>query len=342
MLALALLGCLMSTGFVLFGLIEESARFHYSLSLILKVFVLRVPEMLYYTLPMSILMGSMLTVARLAADQEWLTLRLLGLSFWRLSLPFLGVATLLSTLGIVLNETLAPTGSYLAQEFVTAAQQGKVRLPRRQFHLFLRELENQQLKHLIYAREAREGVLYDVVVQRFVERQLRFVLQAKTATLEGEQWVFSQGNTLDLQGNQRATFGTYTLALSKALPGLLNARQQPQHMNARQLSRHIHQLQTLGQDTHALIVRWHQKFALPLAAIPFALLGIILGSRTVRSRSQGLGVSLLLVFGYYLIMSLGTALGDSGQLQPWLAAWLPHIVLMPIIFMLMQLRNQRG
>ena len=59
LLALTLLGCLMSTGFVLFGLIEESARFQYPLYLIVKVFALRLPEMLYYTLPMAILMASL-------------------------------------------------------------------------------------------------------------------------------------------------------------------------------------------------------------------------------------------------------------------------------------------
>lgn len=345
LLALALLGCLMSTGFVLFGLIEESARFHYSLGLMVKVFVLRLPEMLYYTLPMAMLMGAMLAVAQLANDQEWLSLRLLGLSFWRLLLPFLGLAGLCATGAIALNELWVPSSTEWARHLLVAAQQGQVRLPTQQRHVFVREADDQGLKHLIYAREAREGVLYDVVIQRFVDHQLRFVLQAKQAQLEQGVWRFSQGRTLNLHADQaplQGFFETYTLPLTQALPHLLQAPQSPQEMNASTLKQHIAQLESLGQDTRALQVRWHQKFALPWAAVPFALLGVVLGARTVRTRSQGLGLSLLLVFGYYLLMSLGTALGDSGQWLPLWAAWLPHLVLMPCVLGLVHWRNQRG
>lgn len=344
-LALALLGCLMSTGFVLFGLIEESARFHYSLMLMLKVFVLRLPEMLYYTLPMAMLMGAMLTVAQLANDQEWLSFRLLGLSFWRLVLPFVGFACVCAGGAIALNEGLVPSSSEWSRHLLTAAQQGQVRLPHRQSHVFVRETDAQGLKHLIYAREARDGVLYDVVIQRFEQHQLQFVLQARQASLENGIWQFQQGRTLTLQPEQaplQGFFTTYTLPLSQALPQLLKGPQSPQEMNARALGEYIVQLQSLGQDTRALQVRWHQKFALPWAALPFALLGVILGARTVRTRSQGLGLSLVLVFGYYLLMSLGTALGDSGQWTPLWAAWLPHLVLMPCLLGLVHWRNQRG
>lgn len=349
LLALTLLGCLMSTGFVLFGLIEESARFQYPLYLIVKVFALRLPEMLYYTLPMAILMGSMLAVARLAADHEWLTLRLLGWSFWRLLVPFVGFACAAVILSVVLNETLVPSGNFWARTLLTAAQHDEIRLPQDQDHLFLRETDAEGLKHLIYAHKAREGVLYDVVIQRFEAHQLRFVIQAKEARLEGGVWRFLQGRTLTLdsqwspeQPPLQATFDEYQFPLSQALPSFLAERRQPQEMNARDLYQHIQTLQSLGQNTRALQVRWQQKFALPAAAIPFVFLGVILGARTVRSRSQGLGLSLVLVFGYYLLMSLGTAMGDSGQWPPFWAAWLPHLVLMPIVLGLVQWRNQRG
>lgn len=344
-LALALLGCLMSTGFVLFGLIEESARFQYPMSLVLNVFLLRLPEMLYYTLPMATLMGAMLAVSRLASDHEWLSLRLLGLSLWRLLLPFVGFACLTTLGSIVLNETLVPSGNAWARTLLAAAQRGDLKLPYQQSHVLFRETDEQGLKHLIYARESRDGILYDVVIQRFEVQQLRVIIQAKQALLENGVWQLKQGRSLYLQPDTSPTqflFRLYTLPLSAALPGVLQERRQPQEMNAKELRQHIGALEQLGQDATALRVRWHQRFALPAAALPFVVLGVVLGARTVRSRSQSLGFSLLLVFGYYLIMSLGTALGDSHTLPALWAAWLPHVILFPLLLVLVQWRNQRG
>ena len=81
--ALTVLGSLMTTGFVLFGLIEESARFHYPVGLMVQIMLLRLPEMLFYTLPMAALLATLLAVARLSGDQELLILRITGMSFWR-------------------------------------------------------------------------------------------------------------------------------------------------------------------------------------------------------------------------------------------------------------------
>jgi lipopolysaccharide export system permease protein len=345
LLALALLGCLMSTGFVLFGLIEESARFQYPMSLVLKVFLLRLPEMLYYTLPMATLMGAMLAVSRLASDHEWMSLRLLGWNLWRLLLPFVAFACLTTASSVLLNETLVPSGNGWARALLAAAQRGDIKLPYQQSHILFRETDDQGLKHLIYARESRDGVLYDVVIQRFEAQQLRVIIQAKQALLRKGVWQLKQGRSLYLQPNASPTqflFRLYTLPLSEALPGVLQERRQPQEMNARELSQHIDALEQLGQDATALRVRWHQKFALPAASLPFVVLGVVLGARTVRSRSQSLGFSLLLVFGYYLMMSLGTALGDSHRLPAIGAAWLPHLMLFPVLLGLVQWRNQRG
>lgn len=44
-------------------------------------------------------------------------------------------------------------------------------------------------------------------------------------------------------------------------------------------------------------------------------------SRT--SRSQGFGISVLLIFGYYLMSFIFSSLGIKGTLFPFVAAWAP-------------------
>jgi len=38
-----------------------------------------------------------------------------------------------------------------------------------------------------------------------------------------------------------------------------------------------------------------------------------------------LGLSVVVVFGYYVVMSFSRAFGEGGYLNPVLAAWLPNI-----------------
>ncbi|MEZ0373776.1 MAG: LptF/LptG family permease, partial [Candidatus Sericytochromatia bacterium] len=342
--ALVVLGSLMTTGFVLFGLIEDSARFHYPLALMLQIMLLRLPEMLFYTLPMAALLATLLAVARLSADQELLILRIHGMSFWRFGAPFLTASLAIALAAIALNETLVPPSAWLARQLLHQARSGEPLSLPRQEHLLFRDLGPEGLRHLVYARATDGRQLQGVVVQVFERQQLRAVLLAETARYTAGSWLFSHGSLLELRpGSEqilRASFSSYELNLPETLQSLIREARQPLELNLHELAGHIRSLESLGQPVAALQVRWHQKLAIPLAALVFCALGLVLGARTLRSASQGLGLSLMIVFLYYLLMSLGTALGDGAQIPAWLGAWLPHLITLPLAIALMERRNR--
>ncbi|MEO1131709.1 MAG: LptF/LptG family permease, partial [Cyanobacteria bacterium J06639_1] len=71
----------------------------------------------------------------------------------------------------------------------------------------------------------------------------------------------------------------------------------------------------------------HEKYSIPFVCLTFALVGAPLGLRPQRTSSSiGLGLSVLIIFGYYLAMFISQALGQVGALGPAIAAWLPNIV----------------
>ena len=63
-----------------------------------------------------------------------------------------------------------------------------------------------------------------------------------------------------------------------------------------------------------LRVRIQEKFSFPMACIVFGLIGSSLGARpgSRTSRSQGFGVSILLILGYYALSVSFSSLGVSG------------------------------
>jgi lipopolysaccharide export system permease protein len=75
-------------------------------------------------------------------------------------------------------------------------------------------------------------------------------------------------------------------------------------------------------------VRIQEKFAFPTICLVFGLIGSSLGVRpnSRTSRGQGFGISVLLIFGYYLMSFVFSSLGIKGTLLPVLAAWMPVVI----------------
>jgi lipopolysaccharide export LptBFGC system permease protein LptF len=75
-------------------------------------------------------------------------------------------------------------------------------------------------------------------------------------------------------------------------------------------------------------VELHRKLSIPFACLVFAALGVPLGIQPSRAvHSRGFSVSLILIFSYYLLMTLGQNLGERGALPASVAVWLPNVAL---------------
>jgi lipopolysaccharide export system permease protein len=70
----------------------------------------------------------------------------------------------------------------------------------------------------------------------------------------------------------------------------------------------------------------------------FGLLGSSLGVRpnSKRSRSQGFGLSVVLIFSYYLVAFSFSAMGVNGALPPLVTAWAPVLIFVLIGLALLQ------
>ena len=86
-------------------------------------------------------------------------------------------------------------------------------------------------------------------------------------------------------------------------------------------------------------VRIQEKFTLPAACLVFGLIGSAFGVRSFSrsSKSQGFGLSVLLIFGYYILSFFSSSLGVKGILTPFIAAWTP--VFISIIVALLLIRR---
>lgn len=91
------------------------------------------------------------------------------------------------------------------------------------------------------------------------------------------------------------------------------------------------QMVSWKRNIASYLVEIHKKNSLPVAAVVFVLIGSALGILVRRSgASIGIGLSIGFFTLYYLFLIGGESMGDRMLIEPWLAMWLPNIVLGPL------------
>lgn len=98
-------------------LVESGAPATIVIDFILQV----IPFSLTFTVPWGFLTAVLLVYGRLAADNELTSMRMAGLSLWRLSVPAIGMGIVLSGLCYYINIDVAPKGKNAMSELVMKA-----------------------------------------------------------------------------------------------------------------------------------------------------------------------------------------------------------------------------
>ena len=99
-------------------------------------------------------------------------------------------------------------------------------------------------------------------------------------------------------------------------------------MTIAELRARIAQHESEGISTHNQWMAIHRKFAIPVACLVFGVIGLALGATNRRDGAFGsFGFGLVVVFAYYVPMYLFPQMTKGGYLPPWLAVWLPNMLL---------------
>ena len=96
-------------------------------------------------------------------------------------------------------------------------------------------------------------------------------------------------------------------------------------MTIKEIRQQIKAMEATGGKITEWQMEMYQRFTIPVASFIFALVGAPLGLQKQRSSSSiGFGISVLVIFIYYGVMTLSGALGKGGAIPPLLAAWIPN------------------
>ncbi len=326
---------------VVFELVRRVAESGLPVLEALKVLLLRLPSFLVLSFPMATLMATLLAYSRLSGSSELTALRSVGVSTRRMVLPAMALALAMTLLTFVFNDVIVPRANLAATISLQRALGKAIATEESDNTLYSRFGKVQQtegksdrvLTHIFYAKQFIKGVMYDVTLIDFSRPDYRQMLTAKFGKWNESEgmWEFNDGRTTNIDiatgSTTSARFDRYFYPFSQdpiqvaKLPTDASTMTVGQALTAERLLQEANN----SKEARRLRVRIQEKFAFPAICLVFGLIGSSLGVRpnSRTSRSQGFGISVLLIFAYYLMSFIFSSLGITGTLSPFLAAWLP-------------------
>ncbi len=293
----------------------------------LRVIALTTPQRAYEALPVSVFIGSLLSLGQLVADNEMTALRAAGIGIWWLSGRLLGVGLVLALATIFVGEKIAPRGMELASDIRRAppegASGGEVR------GLWIRKGDH--YIHLL--RGARRDHLLDVLAYRLdANGALERGLHAKSAQFTDRGWLLRDVRESVIHPDGGITSERHAERIDAILPdaSVLDAMLVPaEEMPMVRLDRYLRYFDGGETDLQAYRFAWWQRLSTPLSCMVVLLLTI--SFTFTQPRGGGLGqrvfIGVVSGIGIYLFNRVGGHFGMLAGLPPGLAAFLPLILL---------------
>ena len=329
----------------LFDLVRQVAEAGLPITVAIEVMALKMPQFVVYSFPMSLLLTGMMTYGKFSADSEIIAFRSCGVSVYRLILPALILSIIVTGITFFFNELLVPTSSQRATTTLTRALKQdkpifkKDNIIQPEYKIVERDGKKEQvLVRLFYAEKFDGKTMTGLTIldKSQADRGLSQILNAESAVWDSTKntWDFSNGTIYliapDASYRNIVTFKHQQLQLPQSpfdLAALDNKN--PDEMSVGESMDYLEQIQITGDRKKILTVAVtiQRKLAFPFVCIVFGLIGSAMGIRPQRSgKATSFGVSVLMIFGYYLMMFIFGALGQAEIISPFLAGWLPNFI----------------
>ncbi len=333
---------------VMFDLIRKIVEFGLPLFLALKVLFFSLPSFLVLSFPMAVLLSTLLAYGKLSSNSELLALKSLGIKTSRIISPAIALSIFMTGLTFYFNDNLVPASNKMAETTLRAGigssfsgEQGKDNIMFSRYGSRINASNkkptkiNTFLTHIFYASWYENNIMEGVTVLDFSREDFQQILKAKTGRFDkkNSSWIFNEGSIVSIAPSGETTniqFKQYTYPFVEGPMELAKVPKDATEMTLKQAIKAEKIYKKTGnlKEVRRIKVRIQEKFTLPFACLVFGLIGSSLGSKSNlrSSKSQGFGLSVILILIYYVLSFIFSSFGVKGILPPIFAAWLPVLI----------------
>ncbi len=295
---------------------------------------LMLPSHLYELLPITVLIGTIFVMARLAQSSEFTILRTSGLGPWLALRTLLTLGLFFVFLTFAVGDYLAPIADKTAQ-LLKSRYQGKVSVGKT--GAWLRERQPYSHYAVNVGALAPDASMRDVRIFEFDNQGfLVSMTEGQNAKFgKDESWLLTNvdhtefktadANATRVDRNHMESFRWPTQISAEMVA---TAVLRPERMGTIDLFQYIQHLQTNGQTAQKYEIQFWKKVFYPLSCLVMVVLALPFAYLHFRSGSVATYVFGGVMAGISFVL-LNNVLGDLGALRgwlPWITAALPGLI----------------
>ena len=305
----------------------------------LELLIYIIPAILAITIPMGFLLSVFITYGRLTEDKEMVAMKASGVSNFVIFTPAMIAGIIVSIFLVIFNDTALPIGNYqYAHEFFKImASKAQISLKEKTFidafdniTLYTDVIEPRTslmkgVRIKVENKKEPESMMYVFSrTGKLISYDKDFILQLELYDGEIHKIYRDRDETYYI-----TKFDTFTkyIDMNESLDHIQEFVKGPRMSTAGEILQDIKKEKNPDVKRN-LMIEYHKRFSIPFASIVFVLLAIPFAIMIKHgSRFAGIGVSVCIIFLYYLLLYLGIELAQKELLSPFMGLWFPNIVL---------------
>lgn len=305
----------------------------------IDAFLWQLPGMVVLTIPMGLLLGTLLAMQRLSGESEITAMKAGGITFLRIVSSMLLAGLALSGVTYVLQEDVVP----YAQSQVSIIENTIIN----QRSAFASDLNvsaplpggGSQTTFAKACTQDCSTLLGVTLIQYDRLGNPTQIVFADSAQFMADSWRLAGAHVYrfgsDRQTVTVADTPTLQVELGEKPTDIAKraASDNPDNMSRAQIAAIIRSAQLTPGEYKKYVMAYQEKAATPFACFVFTLIAIPFGIRSMRGGSSmgvGFGLAVLIVFVYYIVQTFFSYVGQALVPIAFIAAWMPNLIFIAI------------
>lgn len=277
--------------------------------------------------PLFVFIAVIFFTSKLAGNSEIIAMLSAGVSFKRLTRPYIISAAIIALLTFVLSAYIIPPANVKRINYTNTYVKNK----RVDYgsNIMLQVAPGQIAYMARFDNVSRTG--YKFSLESFKDKHLVSRLTAQSVRWDTlYQWQVRDYVIRDFRDNREFIRKGYNLdTIIPIQPrDFLISKNDQEMLSTPALNDYIKRQKERGvANIKNFEIEYHKRFAMTAAAFILTIIGLSLSSRKVRGgMGVNLGIGLVLAFSYILFMTVTSSFAVSGSTSPMVAMWIPNIL----------------
>ena len=318
--------------FSMIGNVDLASKYNASWIDILKWELIKLPEMIYDTMPITVVAATLFVIITLIKQNELIAYVSLGGRIFHIAIPFLVVGIILAVILFMLSEKINPKIETQREKFKQEVIKKKKFVQKRKlFDLWIRDKEKvfMNIEVIDPLTKTVKGI-----TEYFLDDEYKIskIIEAETGVYNNDKWKFTNVKIFKMSPYPKLEKqAKEIIAEHGTLKSLMNiSTENRKFLNSKDMKKLIRLYREKGLNADRYLLYYYKNFSHPLSIIVLILTVLPMSVTLSRHQSYILiaSKSLTAGFTYWILNASLFSVSKTGLISPFTANFLPHIILL--------------